>query len=236
MDDNLRKAALLLASIPEADSAALMSRLSADQIETMAKAISQLRAIPTDQQQQLVAELIDRQYRRRQPGDLPTEPSRNSVYGTQTPAEQRELEQLQQAPSQWLAQQLTTELPQTAAVALCHLRPALAAATLACLPTETQIQVVKRIADSQTISPDVVNVIIERLACRLRIGKLAEINRAGGLALVAQIIQRLDRATERALLENLAQDNRALVDQLLKLTFLLRGFSTCNGWGSSMAS
>jgi flagellar motor switch protein FliG len=167
-----------------------------------------------------VAELIDHRY------DRPSAPRTSGLSEAKCSAwprpAQRELEQLQDAPKHWLAEELSTELPQTAAVVLCHLHPQLAAKTLACLSTEKQIQVVKRIADYESISPEIVGDIVAALSSRLRLGRLAEINNTGGLALVAQIVQRLDHATERALLENLAQDNRPLVDQLLKLTFLLR--------------
>lgn len=217
MNDNLRKAALLLASIPEADSAALMSRLSADQIESLSTATQALRSFSIDQQRQLVAELIDLRYRR----DADQSRHSQGCHHWQHRAQQ-ELEHLQQASTSWLAEQLAAELPQTVAVVLMHLRPTLAAQTLACLPTEKQLEVVKRIASYDAIPSEIVHEVIAALSNRLRLGRLAEINDRGGLALVAQIVQRLDHATERALLENLAQDNRSLVDQLLKLMFLLR--------------
>jgi flagellar motor switch protein FliG len=221
MDDNLRKAALLIASIPEADSAALMSRLSAEQIEALSTATQAVSSITTEQQHQIVAELIELRYRR---------DDNQALHDTRRPdgchhwhhASQIELEHLQHASTEWLAEQLSAELPQTAAVILTHLRPSLAARTLACLSTETQLEVVKRMASYEAIPSDLVHDVITALSSRLRLGRLAEINNRGGLALVAQIVQRLDRATERALLENLAQDNRTLVDQLLKLMFLLR--------------
>ncbi len=238
MDANLEKAALLLASIPESDSAALVARLSDREIEAIAHATASLNDVQEETQHEIAAELIDLRYQRRtrpqSTGDTGGSPEgvasasggdeRDSAEGVWhwTPEAQRALEQLQDAPSNWLARQLSHELPQTAAVVLCFVNPKLAAQVLAQMSTDVQIRVVHRIANTAPVPRELAEKIITSLADAYRFSRLEEVGNSHGLPFVAQIVARLDRATERALMENLAQDNRPMVDQLLRMLSLLK--------------
>ncbi len=218
MRDALEKAVVFLASIPESLSAALINSLEPEAIERLANAASSVQDISTDDQQRLAAEFVDRQLmcRRRSASNSASTPLAT------LPEAQRNLADLQRAPADWLAHELSQELPQTAAVVICHLNPTQAADVLGHMSTEAQLNVVQRIACAEDLHPEILAELLEAFARRRRGEQLKDINHAGGLPFVAQVVNRLDRATERALLQNLAHQDRSLVDQLLRLMFVLR--------------
>lgn len=218
MRDALEKAIVFLASIPESLSAALIDALDPEAIERLSSAATEVRAITTDDQKRIAAEFVDRQltYRRRSASVC------NTLPFSTLPEAQRTLADLQEAPAAWLAQELSQELPQTAAVVMCRLNPSQAAAVLSHMSTEIQLLVVQRMASAAKLDPEIVAELLEALARRRRGELLKDINHVGGLPFVAQVVNRLDHATERALLQNLAHEDRQLVDRLLRLMFMLR--------------
>jgi flagellar motor switch protein FliG len=218
MSESLQKAVILLASIPESLSAVLIHALEPDAIERLADAAAAVSQFTAEDQQRLAAEFVDRQLQRQR---RPVCVSACSPFAA-LPEAQRNLADLQQAPADWLAQELAHELPQTAAVVMCQLPPTQAAIVLSRMSTEVQLQVVQRIATAGRVPAEIVAELLEALARRRRGELLRDINQSGGLPFVAQLVNRLDRATERALLQNLAQENRGLVDHLLRLMFVLR--------------
>jgi flagellar motor switch protein FliG len=103
---------------------------------------------------------------------------------------------------------------------LCHLPAQLAAQVLSGLPASVQMSVVRRIANMGQTSPEILKSVEEALASRLENVMNQSLERAGGVATVAEILNVADRATERALLENLAQEDPELVEQIRRLMFV----------------
>ncbi len=220
MRDALRKAVVFLASIPESLSAELINSLDPEAIERLADAAVDMQHVTSDDQKQIASDFVDRQLKKHHRPKMMTSGEPLPLCGD--PAAQRKLADLQQAPPNWLADELAQELPRTAAVVIRHLNPLQAAAVLSRMSTEMQMNVVRCIASTDSADPPVVIDILDVVSGRRRNEQLKDINQVGGLPFVAQVANRLDRATEKALLENLAQEDRPLVDQLLRLMFVLR--------------
>ena len=220
MNISLRKAAILLSSIPEADSAELLSQLSAPEIEQIAAATRELKSIDEGERQQIAADLVDQSYHRRT--SAPGAASTSGESRDWNSVTQGSISDLQICSAAWIATQLSRELPQTVAVVLAHLNADLAADVFGRLSTELQIQVAERAARTESIPSTAIECVLERLSAKSQADKLAGIGGRCGIAFVAQIVKRLDGATERALLENLAQQDRELVDELLRVMFVLR--------------
>jgi flagellar motor switch protein FliG len=219
MRDALQKAVVFLASIPESLSAELINSLAPDAIERLADAAVQMDCVTPDDQRYIASEFVDKQLTKQR---RVTSTCRDSLPLGGDPAAQRKLADLQHAPAEWLADELAHELPQTAAVVIRHLNPLQAAAVLSQMPTEMQISIIRRIASSDHTQPQVLIDILDVVSGRRRNEQLKDINHVGGLPFVAQLVNRMNRATEKALLENLAQEDRPMVDQLLRLMFVLR--------------
>jgi flagellar motor switch protein FliG len=127
---------------------------------------------------------------------------------------------LQKVDSQNLLAFLIDEHPQTIALILCHVAPSQAADILSGLPSERQIAVIRRVATMSQTSPEVIREVEKGLEQRMSSVMSQQFENAGGVSSVAEILNVIDRATERSLLENLAQDSPDLVDEIRRLMFV----------------
>lgn len=122
------------------------------------------------------------------------------------------------------------EHPQTVALVLAHLPPDQASIVLGGLEEKMQRDVSIRIARLEQISPEVIQqleVVLER-----RFGlsgasqKAQKVDRADGVQTLIDILNRADRATERAIFEGLEQHESELVDQIRARMFVFEDIVT----------
>ena len=115
---------------------------------------------------------------------------------------------------------INDEHPQTIALILSHLPPAYGAQIIAGLTPERQMAVIQRIAHMGQTNPEVIKQVEEGLESRMVSVMSQQFENAGGVSSVAEILNVTDRATERNLLENLAQEDPELVDEIRRLMFV----------------
>ena len=115
---------------------------------------------------------------------------------------------------------INDEHPQTIALILSHLPPAYGAQIIAGLTPERQMAVIQRIAHMGQTNPEVIKQVEEGLESRMMSVMSQQFENAGGVSSVAEILNVTDRATERNLLENLAQEDPELVDEIRRLMFV----------------
>jgi flagellar motor switch protein FliG len=111
------------------------------------------------------------------------------------------------------------EHPQTIALILSNMDPKQAAQILSELPGELQPDVVLRIATMDKTNPEVIKQIETILETRLSSLFTQEVSISGGVKSVAEIMNRLDRSTERTLLGALQEENGDLADNIRRLMF-----------------
>ncbi len=112
------------------------------------------------------------------------------------------------------------EHPQTVALILVQLKPAQAAQVLAALPAEVQPDVIGRMATMAQISPEMLGEIESVLEQHLSVMSKANRNQAGGVQSVAEILNLVDRSTEKNILGVLERDNPDLATQIKNLMFV----------------
>jgi flagellar motor switch protein FliG len=127
---------------------------------------------------------------------------------------------LQRIDSQHLLTFIVDEHPQTIALILSHLPPAKAAEVIGGLPSERQLAVVRRIAHMSQTNPEIIGEVERGLEHRMASVMSQQFETAGGVESVAEILNVTDRATERGLLENLAQEDPELVEEIRRLMFV----------------
>jgi len=127
---------------------------------------------------------------------------------------------LQKVDSQNLITFLIDEHPQTIALVLSHLNPSQAAEIIRGIPPERQVAVVKRIATMGQTSPDIIHEVEKGLESRMASVMSQRFENAGGVPTVAEILNVIDRATERHILESLAQEDPDLVNEIRRLMFV----------------
>ena len=97
------------------------------------------------------------------------------------------------------------EHPQTIALVLSHLPPSFGAEILTGLPEEKRLSVVRRIATMGQTNPEIIHEVEKGLERRMSSVMSQSFENAGGVEAVAEMLNVTDRATERALLDNLGR-------------------------------
>ncbi|MEW1955610.1 flagellar motor switch protein FliG [Terrabacter sp. NPDC080008] len=119
-------------------------------------------------------------------------------------------------PSQLLSL-LDGELPETIALVLAHLRPEQASNVIAGLGTARAADVAHAVATMGTPTPEAVRVVADNLRARTGAAVSAgprQQRALGGIQPLVDIINRSDAATERAVLEALAQRDPVLAEEV----------------------
>jgi flagellar motor switch protein FliG len=82
------------------------------------------------------------------------------------------------------------------------------------------LAVIRRVANMGQTNPEVIREVEIGLENRMASVMSQSFENAGGVSSVAEILNVTDRATERALLENLAQEDPDLVEEIRRLMFV----------------
>ena len=230
--NDIRKAAVLLMSLPQEEAAKVMSKLEAKQVEAVSIEIAKIGRVTSDEQENAIYDFADAN-----PNSLGLDAGGldlakslvEKALGKNASSTFDNIRQsiealpfgfLKNVDSQNLLTFIMDEHPQTIALILSHLHPSYGAEVLAGLPSETQLAVIHRIAHMGQTSPDVIEEVEKGLESRMESVMSDSYESAGGVPSVAEILNVTERATERALLENLAQEDPDLVEEIRRLMFV----------------
>ena len=112
------------------------------------------------------------------------------------------------------------EHPQTIALILSHLPLSQAATIVAALPPDRQADVAKRIALMDRTSPDVVKEVEKVLESKLSSLVNQDYTIIGGVDAVVDILNSVDRSTEKHIMETLEIEEPELADEIRKKMFV----------------
>jgi flagellar motor switch protein FliG len=115
---------------------------------------------------------------------------------------------------------IANEHPQTVALILAYLPPETAAQVVSALPEELQAEVAMRIALMDRTAPEVIREIERVLERKLSAVINQDFTTAGGLRALVDLLNQVDRATERTILEALDDQNPELADEVRRMMFL----------------
>ncbi len=229
---DLRKAAILLMSLPEDQAANLMSKLAPKQVEQVSIEIAKLGRLTNEEQEATIHEFAE------------ANPNSMGMMGGGLDAARSLVEKalgskasptldvvrqsiealpfgfLKKVDPQNLLTFIIDEHPQTIALVLSHLPPGYGAEIVKGLPAERQLAVIRRIAHMGQTNPEVIQEVERGLESRMASLMQQSFENAGGIDSVAEILNVSDRATERALLESLSQDDPDLVEEIRRLMFV----------------
>ncbi|SDD46279.1 flagellar motor switch protein FliG [Sporomusa acidovorans] len=122
-------------------------------------------------------------------------------------------------PSQ-LLNFIQNEHPQTIALIMAYLQPEQSAAIVSALPPERQVDVARRIATMDRTSPDVIRDVERILERKLSSLVTQDFTAAGGVDSIVEILNRVDRTTERTIIENMEVQNPELAEEIKKKMFV----------------
>ena len=115
---------------------------------------------------------------------------------------------------------IQSEHPQTIALIMAYLDSDKAAQIISALSPERQSEVAKRIALMDTTSPEVIKEVERVLERKLSSIVPQELTNAGGVKAVVEIINRVDRGTEKTIMESLEVQDPELAEEIKKLMFV----------------
>ena len=115
---------------------------------------------------------------------------------------------------------LQNEHPQTIALILSYLEPKHAANILANLPLDKQTSVIARIANMGSTSPEYIKETERVLEKKLSTMNFGDQTSTGGIDSLVNILNSVDRGTERHLLESLEETDAELVEEIRKRMFV----------------
>ncbi|HVX11045.1 MAG TPA: FliG C-terminal domain-containing protein [Pirellulales bacterium] len=221
LDDNLRRAAILVMSLDEAAAEAVLERLPEDDAARVRRMLVELDGVDPDEERRTVDEFMRGRPPRQNRGvELDPRLARRIEATTKkTPAtppadDHRPFRFLHAARGEKITPFIAGEHPQTIAVIVSHLPDDRAADVLASLDAELQADVVERLIDLDQANPDVVREVEHALESRMLEQALAERRQESGLESVARILDAAEPSLRRSIMKNLSRHDRRLAERL----------------------
>lgn len=132
----------------------------------------------------------------------------------------REFSFMNKAGEKDLFTALQHERPQTIALVLSYIEPDKAAAVVAQLNPVTQLNVVQRIAQMDSASPSAIKIIEAEMSNKFASIFSANNVQVGGIDFVADVMNHLDRSSEKGIFDGLNAHDAELADEIRKRMFV----------------
>ncbi len=233
MEHGLRKAAILLVALDAETSTEVFKNLSDDEMELISQEIAALGLVPRDEMLEVLDEFKDSvlmQKLLKEGGydhavelitrSLPKGKASKLVRLLEAQRQAVPFHFLQHTEADVLVTFLQEEHPQTIAVVLSYMEAPKAAEVLTGLPPEKQTDVVRRIATLGHTSPEAIRNVEAGLRKYVNSLAFEEFQEVGGVKTVSEILNVLDRASERVIIESIEEDNPELAEEIKKLMFV----------------
>jgi flagellar motor switch protein FliG len=234
-----QKAAVLLISLGPEISAQVFRHLREEEIEQLTLEIANVRKVSPDSRARVFEEFMQmscaREYMARGGIEYAKELLEKAL-GTQKALDilHRLTATLQVRPFDFarktdpgqLRNFIQNEHPQTIALVLAYLQAEQAATILSALPPELQADVARRIALMDRTSPEIIREVERVLERKLSSLTTQDFAAAGGLEAVVEVLNRVDRSTEKSIMETLGINDPQLAEEIKKRMFLFEDIVT----------
>lgn len=125
-----------------------------------------------------------------------------------------------EADPEQLATSLQNENPQLIALVLAYIKPEKSALVLNNLPFNVQASVALKIAEMDTINPEIISEIEKVVENKFSSVVAQDFSKVGGVESLATILNRTDRGTEKKIMEALENRSIQLAEQVRELMFV----------------
>ena len=233
MISGLQKSAILLIALGPERSALIFKYLKEEEIEELTLEIANTRSITPQVKEQVIEEFyqvcLAQQYIAEGGIGYAKELLENAlgaekameVIGKLTASLQvKPFEFIRKTEASQVLNFIQDEHPQTIALILSYLSPAQSALIISALPPDRQSDVAKRIATMDRTSPDVIKDVEKILETKLSNLVNQDYTIVGGVDSVVEILNTVDRSTEKHIMETLEMDEPELADEIRKKMFV----------------
>ena len=222
----IQKAAILLIALGPERSADIFKHLKEDEIEELTLEIANTRSVSPQVKEDVLNEFyqicLAQQYIAKELLDKALGEDRAKEVITKLTAslQVRPFEFVRKTDPSQLLNFIQDEHPQTIAMILSYLTSAQAALVIGALPPEKQADVAKRIAMMDRTSPDVIKEVERVLEKKLSSLVNQDYTIVGGVDAIVNILNTVDRTTEKHIMESLEIEEPELADEIRKKMFV----------------
>lgn len=231
--NGLEKAAILLIALGPEKSSTIFKHLKEDEIEELTLEIANTRSISPAIKEKVLDEFYEvclaQQYiaeggigyaKELLEKALGSEKAVDVISKLTASLQVRPFEFVKRADASQLLNFIQDEHPQTIALILSYLSSGQASAVIGSLAPDKQADVAKRIAQMDRTSPDVIKEVERVLERKLASLVNQDYTIVGGVDAIVDILNTVDRGTEKHIMETLEIDEPELADEIRKKMFV----------------
>jgi flagellar motor switch protein FliG len=233
------KAAMLLISIGPEKSAEIFKHLKEEEIEQLTLEIANIRTVSPEEKEKVMEEFyqicLAQDYiaeggigyaKEILEKALGTQKALDVINKLTVSLQVRPFEFVRKTDPAQLLNFIQKEHPQTIALILAYLKPQQASVVLAALPQDKQADVARRIATMDRTSPEVIKEVERILEKNLSSLVTEDFTAAGGVQAIVNILNTVDRGTEKYIMETLEIEDTDLAEEIRKRMFVFEDILT----------
>lgn len=233
------KAAMLLISIGPEKSAEIFKHLKEEEIEQLTLEIANIRTVSPEEKEKVMEEFyqicLAQDYiaeggigyaKEILEKALGTQKALDVINKLTVSLQVRPFEFVRKTDPDQLLNFIQKEHPQTIALILAYLKPQQASIVLAALPQDKQADVARRIATMDRTSPEVIKEVERILEKNLSSLVTEDFTAAGGVQAIVNILNTVDRGTEKYIMETLEIEDTDLAEEIRKRMFVFEDILT----------
>jgi flagellar motor switch protein FliG len=228
-----QKAALFLVSVGSDISSEVFKYLREDEIETLTFEIARMETIEPEQKDAILTEfqelMMANQFisiggidyaRELLEKSLGSQKAIDIINRLTSSLQVRPFDFIRRTDPSHLLNFIQQELPQTIALILAYLEPNKASVILQNLEPEKQSEVARRIAVMDRTSPEVLREVERVLEKKLSTLSSEDYTAAGGVGSIVEILNLVDRSSEKQIVEALEEEDPELAEEIKKRMFV----------------
>lgn len=233
------KAAMLLISLGPEKSAEIFKHLKEEEIEQLTLEIANIRTVTPDEKEKVLEEFyqicLAQEYiaeggigyaKEILEKALGTQKALDVINKLTVSLQVRPFEFVRKTDPSQLLNFIQKEHPQTIALILAYLKPQQASVVMAALPQDKQADVARRIATMDRTSPEVIKEVERILEKNLSSIVTEDFTAAGGVQAIVNILNAVDRGTEKYIMETLEIEDTDLAEEIRRRMFVFEDILT----------
>ncbi|MDD2573207.1 MAG: flagellar motor switch protein FliG [Bacillota bacterium] len=233
------KAAILLIALGPENSAKLFKHLNDEEIEELTLEIANMRKVTPEIKSKVIEEFyqicVAQEYISEGGIEYAKEVLEKALGGQKaldivnrltSYLQVRPFDFVRKADPNQILNFIQNEHPQTISLILAYLNAQQSAAILAALPPEKQAEVAKRIAIMDRTSPEIIKQVERVLEKQISSLVTHDYTSAGGVQTIVNILNSVDRGTEKNIMETLEVEDTELAEEIKKRMFVFEDIIT----------
>lgn len=229
----VQKAAVLLIALGPEKSSQIFKHLKEDEIEELTLEIANTRSVTPQLKEDIISEFYEiclaQQYiaeggigyaKELLEKALGEQKALDVISKLTTSLQVKPFEFVRKADASQILNFIQDEHPQTIALILSYLSAQQAALVMSALPPDRQADVAKRVATMDRTSPDVIKEVERVLETKLSSLVNQDYTVIGGVDAIVEILNAVDRGTEKHIMETLEIEDPELADEIRKKMFV----------------